>query len=107
MKIKIIAESENLLFKRKEIHFHVEHDETDSTPPRLEIKKAVANTLKVNPNLLFIGKIESKAGMHIAIGQANLYDHEEQAKLIEPKHIISRNIPSEKPEEEKEGKNNV
>lgn len=107
MEIKIITERENLLLKRKEIRFHVEHDKSDCTPPRLEIKKAVANMLKVSPNVLYIGKIESKAGMHIATGQANLYDSEEQAKLIEPKYIMDRNTPSEKPEEEKEVKDNV
>lgn len=105
MEIKIINENENLLFKRKEICFHVEHDKTDSTPPRMEIKKAVANMLKADPNMLFIEKVESKAGMHVATGVANLYDSVEYAKLIEPKHIINRNIPSEKTEEE--GKDNA
>lgn len=107
MEIKIISESENPVLKRKEIHFHVEYDKTSSTPPRLEVRKAVANTLKVDADLLFIEKVESKAGMHVAIGLANLYDSVEQAKLIEPKYIIDRNIPSEKLEEKKEGKDNV
>jgi len=35
----------------------------------------------------------------VAIGEANAYDSIEQAKLMEPKHIIARNASPEKPEE--------
>jgi len=100
MEVKIISQKENPLLKRKEIQFHVEHDKTGSTPPRPEIRKAVATALKANVDLVFIKKFETKTGMHTAIGVANLYDAAEQAKLIEPQYIIKRNIPPEKPKEE-------
>ena len=100
MEVKIISQKENPLLKRKEIQFHVEHDKTGSTPPRPEIRKAVAAALKANVDLVFIKKFETKTGMHTAIGVANLYDAAEQAKLIEPQYIIKRNIPPEKPKEE-------
>ncbi|MEM3731428.1 MAG: 30S ribosomal protein S24e [Candidatus Bathyarchaeia archaeon] len=98
MEVKIVEEKVNPLLKRKEITFYVEHNQTGSTPQRLEVKKAVANMLGVDANLVFIKKIETKTGTKLAVGMANVYDSVEQAKLIEPKYIINRNMP-EKPKE--------
>ena len=104
MEIKITNQKENPLLKRKEIQFNVEHD-TVSTPPRPEVRRAVASALKSNTDLVFIKKFETKTGTHTAVGTANLYESIEQAKLIEPEYIIKRNSPPEKPkEEEKEQK---
>jgi len=103
MEVKIVSEKENPLLKRKEIQFCVEHRQTGSTPPRLEIRKAVASSLKTDVNLVFIKKFETKTGTHSAIGAANVYDSIEQAKLVEPGYIVNRNIPPEKPEEEEKG----
>ena len=100
MAVKIVSTKENPLLKRKEIQFHVDHEETGSTPPRLEIRKAVADALRTDVDLVFIKRFETKTGMHAAVGLANLYDSVEQAKLIEPEYIIKRNIPPEKPKEE-------
>ena len=100
MEIRITSEKENLLLKRKEIEFAVEHG-TASTPPRLEIIKAVANALKANVDLVFVKKFETKTGMHTAVGTANLYGTVEQARLVEPEYTFKRNVPPEKPKEEK------
>ena len=100
MEVKIISQKENPLLRRKEIQFHVEHDEVGSTPTRLEIRKAVAAELKANIDKVFIKKFETKTGMHTAAGVASLYESTEQAKLIEPQYILKRNIPPEKPKEE-------
>ncbi len=104
MEVKIISDKPNPLLKRREVNFKVDHDKTGSTPPRPEIRKAVANTLKVNSDLVFVKKYESKVGMRSALGVANVYESSEQAKLVEPEYIIKRNIPPDKPEEEKEQK---
>lgn len=100
MEIKILAENDNVLLKRKEVVFQVNHNQTGSTPPRLEVKNALAKALKKDANLIFIKKLETKTGTRMAVGVANVYDSIEQAKLIEPKYIINRNIPPEKPKEE-------
>jgi small subunit ribosomal protein S24e len=100
MEVKITSQNENPLLKRKEIQFEVDHDKTGSTPARLEIRKAVANALKANVDLVFVKRFETKTGTHTAAGTANLYDSVEQAKLIEPEYIVKRNIPPEKPKEE-------
>jgi small subunit ribosomal protein S24e len=100
MEIKIISEKTNPLLQRREICFHVKHDQTGSTPPRLEIRKAVAAALKANADLVFVQKFETKTGSHIAVGVVNVYDSVEQAKLIEPEYILKRNVPPEKSKEE-------
>ncbi|MEM2937453.1 MAG: 30S ribosomal protein S24e [Candidatus Bathyarchaeia archaeon] len=100
MEVKILSETENPLLNRKEIAFKVEHDQTGSTPPRTEVKEAIAKALKTDSNLVFIKKIETKTGTRKAVGIANVYDSVEHAKLIEPEYVIKRNMPTEKPEKE-------
>lgn len=101
MEVKIISEKENQLLKRKEVRFQIKHTAA-STPPRLEIRKAVADALKANVDLVFVKRFVTKSGMHIAIGVANLYDTVDHAKLVEPEYIVKRNIPPLKTEEKKE-----
>jgi small subunit ribosomal protein S24e len=102
MNVKVISDKENKLLKRREVHFEVNHDST-STPSRLEIRKAVADALKANVDLVFVKRFATKSGMHKADGVANLYDSVDQAKLIEPEYIVKRNVPPPvKTEEKKE-----
>jgi ribosomal protein S24E len=100
VEVKILSEKKNSLLKRREISFEVEHTQTGSTPPRLEIRKAVATALKTDADSVFVKKLETKTGTHVAIGVANVYDSIEQAELIEPEYIFKRNVPAEKPKEE-------
>jgi small subunit ribosomal protein S24e len=102
MEVKIVSEKENPLLKRRELYFQVEHNQTGSTPSRLEVRKAVAAVLKRDADLVFIKKVETKTGTRTAFGVANVYDSVEQARLIEPKYIVARNVPPEKPKEEEE-----
>jgi len=99
MEIKVISEKENQLLKRKEIRFQVKHDAA-STPPRPDIRRAVADALRVNVDLVFVKKFITRAGMHTAMGVANLYESLDQAKLVEPGYIVKRNVPPPKPKEE-------
>jgi len=101
MEVKIISEKKNLLLKRREVQFHIDHNQQGSTPPRLEVGKALATALKTNTDMVFVKKLETKTGTHLAVGVANVYDSLEQAKLIEPEYILKRNMPPpEKPKEE-------
>jgi small subunit ribosomal protein S24e len=100
MQVEITSKKENLLLKRREVNFEVEHGDTGSTPPRLEVRKAVAVALKTDVNLVFIKRFVTKTGTCKALGTANVYDTVEKAKSIEPEYIINRNIPPEKPKEE-------
>ncbi|MGQ9506691.1 MAG: 30S ribosomal protein S24e [Candidatus Bathycorpusculaceae bacterium] len=100
MDIKIISDKKNPLLKRREVEFQVEHAQTGSTPPRLEVRKAVAAALKADLDLVIIKKFETKTGTNAAVGIANIYNSPEQLRLIEPEYIIRRNFPAEKPKEE-------
>jgi len=102
MKVKIVSKKHNPLLKRKEVVFEVEHTDTRGTPPRLEVRKELAAKLKTKLDLVYIRKVETKTGTMIAVGEANAYDSIEQAKLLEPKHIVARNAPPEKAEKKEE-----
>jgi ribosomal protein S24E len=99
MKLKIVSKEQNPLMKRKEVTFSVEHAQTGGTPNRVEVRKHLASLLKTDLELVYIKQVETKTGTMVAIGEANAYDSIEQAKLMEPKHIIARNATPEKPEE--------
>jgi small subunit ribosomal protein S24e len=98
MEIKITKEQQNRLLKRKEITFEIDHSQTRGTPQRLEIRNKLAEVLKTKPELVYVKRVETKTGTMKAAGEANAYESMEQAKLIEPKYIINRNIPQEKKE---------
>lgn len=102
MKVKIVSQEHNPLLKRKEIVFEVEHEETGGTPSRFSVRKELASKLKNDLELVYVKELKTKTGTLTAVGEANAYDSIEQAKLLEPKYIIARNAPPEKPEE-KEG----
>lgn len=97
LKIRILDQKYNPLLKRKEVVFEVDHSQEGQTTPRIEIRKNLANILKTKFDLVIVEKFETKTGTMIAIGEANAYETTEQAKLVERKHIITRNTPPEKP----------
>ena len=102
MEIKITKEQQNHLLKRKEITFEIDHSQTGGTPQRLEVRNKLAEVLKTKPELVYVKRVETKTGTMKATGEANAYESIEQAKLIEPKYIITRNIPQEKKEKTEE-----
>jgi len=101
MQIEITGEKENPLLKRKEVQFRINHGETGSTPPRLEVRKAVASELKIGTELVFIKRFITKTGTQSAFGVAHIYQSVEGAETVEPEYIVKRNVPPEKPKEEK------
>ena len=98
MQITITQQQYNPLLKRHEISFLVDHSQTRGTPTRLEVRKALAETLKTNPDVVYIRRLETKAGTMTAKGEAEAYDSIEQGKLVVPKYVITRNGPKEKKE---------
>jgi ribosomal protein S24E len=99
MKLKIVSKEKNSLLKRIEVIFSIEHDQTGGTPSRAEVKSQLAAQLNTKLELVYIKHLVTKKGTMVAIGEANIYDSAEQAKLVEPKHIIARNAVPEKLEE--------
>ena len=101
MKVNIISKKQNPLLKRKEVTFSIDHAQTGGTPTRVEVSKQLAALLKAKRELVYVKNVQTKTGTMVAVGEANVYDSLEQAKLIEPKHIIARNALPEKTEEPK------
>jgi small subunit ribosomal protein S24e len=99
MELKITSKKENPLLKRKEVQFTVVHNQ-GKTPGRLDIKRSIASELQISDKLVFVRKMKTMTGTNTAIGEANAYETEAQGKLIEPKYIVKRNSPPEKPKEE-------
>jgi len=100
MQIKIESTKNNLLLKRKEVDFSIIQGPKEKTPPRLEVKKALAAEMKIGDEVVFIKRMHSKTGTNITQGVANVYQTVEQAKVVEPEYIRKRNSPPEKPKEE-------
>ena len=100
MEVKIVSTKENPLLKRKEVDFRVEQDPKGKTPARLEVKKALADKLKIKEELIFVKNMRTMTGTNTAVGIANAYEKIEQAKFIEPEYIRKRNNPPEEPKEE-------
>lgn len=100
MNVKVILEKENKLLKRREVRFQISHSAA-STPSRQEIRKAVADALRVSVDLVIVKRLVTRSGMHIANGVANLYDSTENVKLVEPEYIVKRNFPPPAKAEEK------
>ncbi|MCL2135555.1 MAG: hypothetical protein FWH37_08445 [Candidatus Bathyarchaeota archaeon] len=101
MEIKIVSTKENPLLKRKEVCFTITQGLKEKTPNRLDAKRAVANSVQVKENVVYIKCMETLTGSNITNGCANVYQSVEQAQVIEPEHIKKRNNP-EKPKEAQE-----
>lgn len=100
MKVKITFQEHNPLLKRTEVMFEVEHGEKGGTPRRSDVRQRLAKVLKKEPELVYVKRMETRTGTMTALGKANVYDSVEQARIVEPEHILVRNTPKEKPKEE-------
>jgi len=99
MQLKIESTKENPLLKRTEVGFTIIQGPKEKTPPRLEVKRAVAVEMKVSDDVVVIKHMRTKTGTIITEGTANVYQSVAQAKLVEPEYIQKRNSPT-KPKEE-------
>jgi ribosomal protein S24E len=99
MQVKIDSTKDNLLLKRKEVGFTIFSGPKEKTPPRLEVKKAVAIEMKIGDDVVFIKRMRTKTGTSITVGVANVYQSVNQAEIVEPEYIRKRNNPPEKPKE--------
>lgn len=98
MKIKISSRRRNELLNRREITFEILH-EKGGTPSRLEVREQIATLLGTRIDCVYVKKMETRTGSLVTVGEANVYDSDEQAKYTEPDYIVSRNMPKEKSQE--------
>ena len=104
MEIKVVAINKNPLLNRREVDFLVEMKEKIKTPSRVDIKKSIAEKMKIAEETVFIKKMRTLTGSNITVGIANIYDTSKQANFVEADHIKKRNLPKEVKKETKEPK---
>ena len=94
MEVKIKQEEYNALLKRKEIFAEVDHDET-GTPSRTDLRKVISTKYGVKPESVYVIDVRTKTGTQSAFCEVQVYDDQESARRTVPKHIQTRNLPSE------------
>jgi ribosomal protein S24E len=100
MEVKILSKKDNPVLKRKEIAFSIEHGPKGKTPGRLDVRKNLAAGLGISEELVFVEKMRTMTGTNTSVGVANAYENKEHAIFIEPEHIVKRNSPPEKANQE-------
>ena len=96
MEIKNIQETENALFKRKEIVAEVE---SEAVPSNEEVKNALAEKFSVSEDAIKIKKIASKFGSKIFLVDANIYASKEDLNSVEVKTKKEREAEKKAEEE--------
>jgi small subunit ribosomal protein S24e len=99
VKIEIVNNQRNELLKRNEVKFSILHEE-GGTPSRVDVRQKLAASLDANEERIYISKYGTKTGSMTTVGEANVYDSAEQAKMTEPKYIILRNSPKTEKKEQ-------
>jgi len=82
MELKIINETENPLFNRKEIQLSLK---ADTTPSREEVVKIISEKFSIPVESIKIKKISGKFGSKVFTVTSNIYSSEEDKNKIESK----------------------
>ena len=66
-----------------------------STPKRDAVRKAVASSLKVPIERVFVKSTLSSYGTNISVSKVHVYENDERGKVIEPNYVQLRNLSRE------------
>jgi ribosomal protein S24E len=91
MDVKKSSEKNNLLLKRKEITFFLDHD-LQGTPQLFEVRKAIASMYGVSDDLVYVLNLKTLTGTNRTVGEAEIYDPPGTTRSLIPKHILLRNL---------------
>lgn len=91
----IIEDRWNPLIERREIKGVIYHM-GKGTPKRYVVREAIAKTLNVPIDQVYVRKVETKFGASETEAIIHVYSSQERAKKFEPPHIIRRNQPGKK-----------
>jgi ribosomal protein S24E len=103
LKIEVLSDQEDKLLERRQISFKVTHAKT-ATPKRIDIRKELADQLRVDPETIILRPLRQKYGTNESDGTAFLYKSADRGHLIERDYLSDRLKPKEKKEEKKEEK---
>lgn len=102
MKMKIINETENALFNRKEILAEVE---SEAVPSNAEVKKILSEKFSVPEDAVKINRIGSKFGSKTFSIEANIYSSKEDLDAVEVKTKKQKDAEKKAAEEKLKSEN--
>ncbi len=87
---EVLEDRYNPLIKRRELKLRIHH-ELKPTPPRINVRMAVAGAFKVGIELVYVRKIRTEYGIGSSIAEVHIYESVERARQFEPEYLIERN----------------
>lgn len=96
METKILEDKQEPLLARRVLLVEVSFG--GKTPSRLEMRKGLADGLKIDEQLTVIKSIDMQFGYKKANVTAHVYKSKKDLDAVEPKHIIKRHLPKGKKE---------
>jgi len=101
MEVVIKSNVEDKFLNRNVVNFKVFHKDSP-TPKRDDVKKLLADNLKISKDLIILESIKTTFGKYEISGTAHVYKDKNHILSIERKHILIRNGLIEKKSEKKE-----
>ena len=89
MKTKVLQETENKLFSRKEINLEIDHNKAQ-TPSRAELYKFMSVKFKSPAEQIVLKKMKTEFGANKSLAKFYIYDNAEVISKIENKHFAIR-----------------
>ena len=89
MKTKVLQETENKLFSRKEINLEIDHNNSQ-TPSRAELYKFMSVKFKAPAEQIVLKKMKTGFGSNKSLAKFYIYDNAEVISKIENKHFAAR-----------------
>ncbi|HSV42395.1 MAG TPA: hypothetical protein VLH13_03175 [Methanomassiliicoccales archaeon] len=95
MNFEIESKKQNVLHKRWEIMFMIEHSGA-STPKRDEMRQKVAEAMNAKKEVVIIDNTRTETGLGVSHGYAKVYDSLDAAKKAEKNYMLVRHGLAEK-----------
>ena len=90
MKMEINEKKENVILKRTEVRFTIDH-KGESTPSKGAVVDELAKKLDAKRDAIVLNNIDTVYGSGLSKGYAKVYETKEDAQAIEPEYILKRN----------------
>ncbi|MFA5406401.1 MAG: 30S ribosomal protein S24e [Candidatus Nanoarchaeia archaeon] len=90
MDVKLLNETENLLFNRNEIRFEVVHD-GEPTPKLIDVRLLLAKKVGGDSSLVVIDGFKTLFGIGRTIGNARVYKNTDEMNDYESQYLLKRN----------------
>lgn len=89
MKTKVLQETENKLFSRKEINLEIDHNNAQ-TPSRAELYKFMSVKFKAPAEQIVLKQMKTQFGANKSLAKVYIYENAEVISRIENKHFAVR-----------------